>query len=83
MANGNGLTPKEQKALSHTLSKLEAVGSKAFLLGREGREMLLLADKIRSRLVPATPESLLADADCLFGMWEGVPAIETALASMH
>jgi hypothetical protein len=80
----NGLTQKEQRALSHTLSKLEAVGAtRAHMLGREGRQMLLLTEKIRGRLNPPSPESLQAEADRLFEVLEGCPVVEVALRSMH
>jgi len=45
--------------------------------------MHLLAEKIRTRLTPPSPESLEAEARKLFGTMEGVPCVEEALKSMR
>jgi hypothetical protein len=78
----NGLTKREQESLSHTLKKLEAVGTRSFLYGNEGRQMLDLTKRIRERLTPADPGKLQAEAERLFSLLEGVPGLEQALAEM-
>jgi hypothetical protein len=36
----NGLSSKEQRSLERTLAKLDAVGTRSFLYGKEGRQLL-------------------------------------------
>ena len=50
--SNSGLTSKDQRMLERTLAKLDAVGTKRFLLGREGMQMDALAKRIRERLNP-------------------------------
>jgi hypothetical protein len=76
----NGLTKREQESLSHWLGKLDAVGTRIFLLGKEGREMAALAKRMRDRLNPPTPSELEAEAERLFKLLEGVPCVAEALA---
>ena len=80
----NGLTSKEQKSLERTLKKLEAVGDNHwFLYGKEGRQMLDLAKRIRERLNPADPKKLEEEATRLLTLLAGVPAVEEALEALN
>jgi hypothetical protein len=79
----SGLTSKEQKLLERTLEKLEAVGARSFLYGKEGRQMLDLAKRIRERLTPADPKKLEEEATRLLTLLAGVPAVEEVLEALN
>jgi hypothetical protein len=79
----NGLSKGEQKSLENTLQKLEAVGTRSFLYGREGRQLLDLAKRIRERLHPADPKQLEQEATRLLILLAGVPAVEAVLESIN
>jgi hypothetical protein len=79
----NGLSKGEQKSLERMLEKLEAVGSNHwFLYGKEGRQMLDLAKRIRERLNPADPKKLEEEATRLLTLLAGVSAVEEALEAL-
>jgi hypothetical protein len=79
----SGLTKNEQRSLERTLEKLEAVGTRSFLYGKEGRQMLDLAKRIRERLNPADPKKLEEEATRLLTLLAGVPAVEEALEALN
>ena len=63
MADTNGLTPREEKALRQTLRQLDEILTRRFLMGgNEARGMLDLAARIRVRLTPPTVGSLVDEA---------------------
>jgi hypothetical protein len=63
--------------------KIEAVGTRSFLYGREGRELLDLAKRIRERLNPADPKKLEEEAERFLKLLAGVPAVEEALEALN
>jgi hypothetical protein len=79
----NGLTSKEQKSLERTLQKLDAVGTRSFLYGKEGRQLLDVAKRIRERLNPSDPKKLEEEATRLFTLLAGVPGVEEALEALN
>jgi hypothetical protein len=79
----NGLTKGEQKSLEGTLEKLEAVGTRSFLYGKEGRQLLDLTKRIRERLNPADPKKLEEEATRLLTILAGVPAVDEALEALN
>jgi hypothetical protein len=79
----NGLTKGEQKSLERTLEKLEAVGTRSFLYGKEGRQMLDLTKRVRERLNPADPKKLEEEAAHLLKLLAGVPAVEEVLEALN
>ena len=79
----NGLTKNEQKSLERTLQKLEAIGTRSFLYGKEGRQLLDVAKRIRERLNPADPKKLEEEATRLLTLLAGVPAVEEALEALN
>jgi hypothetical protein len=78
----SGLTSKQQRSLSQTLEKLEAVGTRSFLYGKEGRQILDVTKRIRERLTPADPKNLEEEATRLLTLLAGVPAVEEALEAL-
>jgi hypothetical protein len=83
VTRNHGLSAKEQKSLERTLEKLDAVGTRWFLYGKEGRQMLDLAKRIRERLNPADPKKLEEEAARLLTILAGVPAVEEALDQLR
>jgi hypothetical protein len=79
----SGLTKNEQRSLEHTLQKLEAIGTRSFLYGKEGRQLLDVAKRIRERLNPADPKKLEEEATRLLTLLAGVPAVEEALEALN
>ena len=79
----SGLTKNEQRSLERTLQKLEAIGTRSFLYGKEGRQLLDVAKRIRERLNPADPKKLEEEATRLLTLLAGVPAVEEALEALN
>ena len=78
----SGLTKNEQRSLERTLQKLEAIGTRSFLYGKEGRQLLDVAKRIRERLNPADPKKLEEEATRLLTLLAGVSAVEEALEAL-
>ena len=79
----SGLTSKEEKSLRRTLEKLEAVGTRSFLYGKEGRQILDVTKRVRERLTPPDPKKLEEEAIRLLTLLAGVPGVEVALEALN
>jgi hypothetical protein len=59
------------------------VGTRSFLYGREGRQLLDVAKRIRERLNPADPKKLEEEAARLLTLLSGVPIVEEILEALN
>lgn len=79
----NGLDRKEERALGDSLRRLDALLEKRCLFGAgEAHRLALLADKIRERLDPASPDELVKTATERVDGYRGTEFVDKALEGL-